>query len=167
MITDLVQIRRAGEKMRPENERFRKHLKVHDFNALKLRKIAEGIENHIDCRQCASCCRVATVTLQERDVAKLAKYLRTSISKFVAEYTEESEEEGLILRRSETGCVFLSGNDCIVYDARPSMCEGFPHLVRGAGSLPSRMWQMIDRACYCPIVFNTLEAYKEECGFRR
>ena len=88
------QIKRAGEKMRPENERFRKHLKVHDFNARRLRKIAEAMEEQIDCLQCAKCCRVATVTLQERDVAKLAKYLRISFSKFIAEYTEESEEEG-------------------------------------------------------------------------
>jgi len=29
------------------------------------------------------------------------------------------------------------------------------------------MWQFIDRACYCPIVYNGLEAFKEETGFRR
>jgi uncharacterized protein len=167
MITDLVQIKRAGEKLRPENERFRKHLKIHDFNALRLRRIAENIEAGIDCLQCANCCRVATATLLERDIAKLMKFLRISYTKFMAEYTEESEEEGVILRRNENGCVFLSGNECMVYEVRPATCQDFPHLIRGAGSLPSRMWQMIDRACYCPIVFNTLEAYKVECGFRR
>ena len=29
MITDLVQIRLLGEKKRPENERFRRHIKTH------------------------------------------------------------------------------------------------------------------------------------------
>jgi hypothetical protein len=29
------------------------------------------------------------------------------------------------------------------------------------------MWQFIDRACYCPIVYNSLEAFKQETGFRR
>jgi len=28
------------------------------------------------------------------------------------------------------------------------------------------MWQMPDRATYCPIVYNSLEAFKEEVGFR-
>jgi hypothetical protein len=28
------------------------------------------------------------------------------------------------------------------------------------------MWKMPDRACYCPIVYNTLEAYKEEVRFQ-
>jgi len=41
------------------------------------------------------------------------------------------------------------------------------HLVRGAGSIESRMWQMIDRATYCPIVYNTLEEYKDIVGFQR
>jgi hypothetical protein len=28
------------------------------------------------------------------------------------------------------------------------------------------MWQFIDRATYCPIVYNSLEAYKLISGFR-
>lgn len=170
MITDLVQIRLEGEKKRPENERFRKFMKSQDSRDHSdriLRRIAEGIEEQIDCTQCANCCRVATVTISERDVDRLARYLRIKPKNFLAEYAEESEDEGIILRRSESGCVFLSGNDCTVYDARPDICQRFPHLVRGQGSIASRMWQFIDRACYCPIVYNTLEAFKDELGFRR
>jgi len=40
-------------------------------------------------------------------------------------------------------------------------------LVRGKGSIESRMWQMIDRATYCPIVYNSLEEYKDIVGFQR
>jgi Fe-S-cluster containining protein len=168
MITDLVQIRLLGEKKRGENERFRRHLKSHDHSDRILRRIAEGIEEQIDCTLCANCCRVATVKLSERDVERLARYLRIRPPEFVSQYTSESEEEGVILRRTgETGCVFLEGTSCTVYDARPDTCERFPHLVRGAGSIASRMWQFIDRACYCPIVYNALEAFKVETGFRR
>jgi uncharacterized protein len=167
MITDLVQIRRLGEQSRAANERFRKHLKSHDVPDRKFRRIAEGIEDQIDCRACANCCRVATTTLLERDVEKLAKFLRIPVGRSLTEYADESEDEGVILRRNADGCVFLSGNECMVYEARPATCENFPHMVRGAGSIPSRMWQFIDRACYCPIVYNTLEAYKDEVGFRR
>jgi uncharacterized protein len=169
MITDLVQIRLEGEKKRPENERFRKFIKSRDsrdHSDRVLRRIAEGIEEQIDCTQCANCCRVATVTMTERDTERLARYLRLKPSRFVADYTMESDEEGRILRRDEaTGCVFLSGNDCTVYDARPDTCRRFPHMVRGAGSIASRMWQFTDRACYCPIVYNSLEAFKQEMRF--
>jgi Fe-S-cluster containining protein len=168
MITDLVQIRLLGEKKRPENERFRRHLKSRDHSDRILRRIAEGIEDQIDCTVCANCCRVATVKLSERDVEHLAKHLRISAARFLAEYAMEDEDEGVILRRSdEQGCVFLDGTECTVYDERPDTCRRFPHLVRGNGSIASRMWQFIDRACYCPIVYNALEAFKDETKFKR
>jgi len=168
MITDLVQIRLLGEKKRPENERFRRHLKTRDHSDRILRRIAEGIQEQIDCTQCANCCRVATVKLSERDVERLARHFSMPGPDFLAQYTSESEDEGVILRRTdEAGCVFLDGNACTVYEARPDICQRFPHLVRGNGSIASRMWQFIDRACYCPIVYNAMEAFKEETRFRR
>ncbi len=77
------------------------------------------------------------------------------------------EDDEIILRRTDAGCIFLDGNDCTIHEARPDTCKLFPHLVRGAGSIESRMWQMIDRATYCPIVYNTLEKYKDIVSFQR
>jgi len=168
VITDLVQIKVLGEKKRGENERFRKHMKSFDHSDRILRRIAEGIEEQIDCLACGNCCRVATAKVTERDVERLSKHLRQKPARFLAEFTEESAEEGVVLRRDKkTGCVFLSGNECTVYDARPESCQRFPHVVRGNGSIVSRMWELIDRACYCPIVYNSLEAFKDEMAFRR
>jgi uncharacterized protein len=167
MITDLVQIQRLGEKQREENKRLRTHMKQHNFVERRLKKIAEQIEDAIDCTQCASCCRVATVTLRDREIDSIAKFLGVSRSRFLKDYTQESEEEGLILKRTESGCVFLQGNLCGIYDKRPRTCEDFPHLARGEQSLLARMWHMPDRATYCPIAYNTLEAFKEEVGFKK
>jgi Fe-S-cluster containining protein len=167
-LTDLVQIRLQGEKKRDENLRFRRHMKSHDYSDRILRRIAEEIQDQIDCTACANCCRVATAVIQERDVERLARYLRIPPARFLAEYSMEGEEGETILRRSdEKGCVFLDGNECTVYDARPDTCRHFPHMVRGAGSIASRMWQFVDRATYCPIVYNSLEAFKTELKFKR
>jgi len=168
MLTDLVQIRIQGEKKRDENLRFRRFMKSRDHSDRILRRVAEGIEEQVDCTVCGNCCKVATAKLSERDVERLAKHLRISRERFLADYTMESEEEGLILKRSdEAGCVFLDGTICSVYEARPDNCQRFPHLVRGNGSIASRMWQFVDRAVYCPIVYNSLEAFKQELGFKR
>ena len=167
MITDLVQIKRFGEKQREENSRFRAWLKRHNFVERRFKAIAEETEAAIDCTACANCCRVATTQVTDRDAEHLARYLRISPSQFLKLYTVQTEEEGVILRRDENGCVFLSNNLCTVYDARPGTCQGFPHLVKGNGSLLSRMWHMPDRAVYCPIVFNSLEAFKAETGFKK
>jgi hypothetical protein len=165
MELNLVQIKRLGEKQREENQRFRAWLKRHNFAERRFKAIAQGVEEAIDCTACANCCRVATTQISERDAERLAKFLGLRLSEFLRDYTVETADEGRILKRTESGCVFLEGNLCSVYDARPQTCEFFPHLVKGNGSLLSRMWHMPDRAVYCPIVFNTLEQFKAETGF--
>lgn len=168
MITDLVQIRRAGEKNRPENLRFRRWIKSHNFVERQFRHAAERVQDAIDCRACAECCRVTEVQLVERDVEHLARYLGLRPQKFLDEYTMLNKDQELILRRTEKeGCVFLQGNECTVYDARPGNCEKFPHLLKGAGSLESRMWEFVDRATYCPIVFNWMEEVKGLTNFNK
>lgn len=167
MVTDLVQIRLLGDKKRDENLRFRRHLKSRDHSDRILRRIAEGIENEIDCTACGNCCRVATAKVTERDIERLARHFRVKPQRILDDYCQESAEEGIILKRTEeTGCVFLEGTICSVYEARPENCQRFPHLVRGNGSIASRMWEMVDRASYCPIVYNSLEAFKVETKFR-
>jgi hypothetical protein len=49
VITDLVQIHVLGEKKREENLRFRRHMKSHNHLDRTLRRIAEDIEQQIDC----------------------------------------------------------------------------------------------------------------------
>ena len=167
MITDLVQIRRLGEKKRDENFRFRSWIKSHNFVERQFRRVAQEVHDAIDCRQCAECCRVTEVQLAERDIEHLARFFRITEKAFLEQYTATGEDGELILRRTAAGCVFLSGNECTVYEARPGNCERFPHLLRGSGSVVSRMWQFVDRATYCPIVYNWMETVKDLTKFRR
>lgn len=167
MVTDLVQIKRLGENQREENQRFRAWLKRHNFAERRFRTLAEKVEEAVDCKACANCCRVATTPVTDRDVEKLARFLGARAAEITSLYTDELPGEGRILKRNREGCVFLNGTLCSVYEARPQTCELFPHLVKGNGSLLSRMWHMPDRAVYCPIVFNTLEEFKGETGFKK
>lgn len=168
MITDLVQIRRLGETKREENGRLRVHLKRHNYVERKLKKIAQDVENQFDCTVCANCCKVASVEPTERDIEKLAKHLRIGKDRFLNDYTILDESGVRNLKRTkQTGCVFLSGFDCTVYEARPRTCELFPHVSKGEGPITTRMWELVDRATYCPIVYNTLEAIKDEVEFQR
>jgi hypothetical protein len=167
LITDLIQIRRQGEQDREENLRFRKYIKSHNYVERQFRHAAEEVHAAIDCRECAECCRVTEVQIVERDIDKLARFLRISPQRFRQDYTAVDEDEAVILKRDEkTGCVFLDGKECTVYDHRPGNCERFPHLLRGAGSLESRMWAYVDRATYCPIIFNWFAKVKALTKFR-
>lgn len=167
MITDLVQIKRLEQQQHGENQRFRAYLKHHRHSDRRLRRFGEEIEAAIDCTACANCCRVTEVGITERDVEKLAKFVGSSEREFIEQYTMLDKSGDVILKRDdEHGCVFLQGNLCSVYEARPQNCANFPHVVRGAGSIASRMWRFLDRAGYCPIVYNWMERVKEDIGFR-
>ena len=161
-----MQIKRYGEKQREENQRFRAWMKRHNFVERRFKAIAQDVEEAVDCTRCANCCRVATTQINDRDAERLARHLGVKLSAFLDAYTELAAE-GRILKRNQDGCVFLRDNLCSVYEARPQTCELFPHLVKGNGSLLSRMWHMPDRAVYCPIVYNTLEQFKAETGFTK
>lgn len=165
MLTDLVQIRRLGQQKRDENSRFRAYLRNHRHSDRRLRRFGEDIEAQIDCTTCANCCRVSEVEITDRDIDKLAKFLGMTRKEFIRDSTQKAESGELILKRSEAGCVFLEGNLCSVYEARPQNCANFPHLVRGTGSIASRMWRLVERAEYCPIVYNWMEKVKEDIGF--
>jgi Fe-S-cluster containining protein len=167
MLTDLVQIRRLGEKKRDENLHFRRYLKSHVFVERQFRRAAEQVQDQIDCRQCGECCRVTEVQLAERDVEHMARFFRLSEKAFLEKYTSTNKDGELILLRNAGGCVFLDGNDCTIYEARPGNCERFPHLLRGSGSILSRMWEFADRATYCPIVYNWMETIKDLTKFRK
>jgi Fe-S-cluster containining protein len=166
MLTDLVQIKRLEQQHRGENSRFRAYLKSHRHSDRRLRRFGEEIEAEIDCTQCANCCRVTEVGITEKDVEKLAKFVGTSEPEFVEQFTALDDSGARILKRNESGCVFLVGNLCSVYEARPHNCVNFPHVVRGTGSIASRMWQFLDRVGYCPIVYNWMETVKDDIGFR-
>jgi uncharacterized protein len=166
VITDLIQISRLGEKKRGENEKFRRWIKSHNFVERQFRSAAKEVHAAVDCRQCAECCRVTDVAIVQRDIQKLAHYLGLSEKAFRDKHTAQDDDGTLILRRNAQGCEFLLGNECTVYEARPGNCERFPHLLKGAGSLESRMWELVDRATYCPIVYNWMEKVKALTKFR-
>ena len=79
-----------------------------------------------------------------------------------ARYLETDQESAKYITR-ELPCPFLKDNLCTIYDVRPSVCAGYPHLHR---NFRNRLWQTIDNAETCPIVFNVLERLKRRLGFR-
>src|SRR6201986_983980 len=77
-ITDLVQIDRLGTKKLAENEGFRKHMKRHNFSDLRFRRVAEEVEEQVDCRACANCCKVAETDITQRDAARISRAMGMS-----------------------------------------------------------------------------------------
>src|SRR5262249_51224342 len=110
---DLVQIRRLAEMEEGENIRFRRFLKAHHYPQDLFRRIAREVEQQIDCKACANCCREPRVNVSQEDVDTLARYLDMTPEQVLKEYTVvDAEDHSRILGQTSTGCVFLDGNLC-------------------------------------------------------
>lgn len=95
---------------------------------VEVRFYARGLR--FECTGCGDCCRSrggrpswVYVTLEER--RRLARHLRLATSTFTRRYCRKTS--GLFhLRDPSSDCMFLDGNRCGVYAARPGQCRTFP-----------------------------------------
>jgi Fe-S-cluster containining protein len=167
VVTDLDEVRRLAAVKSGENLAFRRYLKAHHVSDEPFHIIAEDVQKHIDCTQCANCCRNTIVAVSEREIALIAEHLHLTPDQVAKQYTAPDPEQSgrRVLSSRGDECVFLDGNLCMIYDARPQACRDFPYAVLRKRSLGGRMESLCRKSSMCPIVFNALEAYKHVAGF--
>lgn len=167
MITDPSEIRRLAEEKRAENIDFRRYLKEHHCPEEQFHILACEIERQIDCTECANCCHDILVAISPAEIDAIAAFLGVPRENVVRECTlPNPDAPGARILRSLNGpCVFLEGKRCMIYDARPKPCREFPHSELTRRTLGGRMSSQCRRVEVCPIVYNTLEAYKHLVGY--
>lgn len=168
MVTDLEEIRRIAERKEAENVHFRRYLKAHHCPEEPFHVIASEVEKAIDCTQCANCCRHGAVTVTDADIEAVAAYLNIPASEVVRLHTapDPAEPGQRILINTGNACTFLDGSLCVIYDARPRSCREFPYASHRERSLGGRMESLGKWVPLCPIVFNSMERYKELIGYK-
>jgi len=166
VVTDLVQIQRAAVVKEDENTAFRTFVKWElELSDRRLNTIVSETTSQvwqdIDCRTCANCCRMQQPVFSRTEVQRIAAYLDLPVEEVRARYLTSDAETGKYITR-DLPCPFLDGNLCSIYEVRPAVCADYPHLRR---NFRSRLWQVIDNAAVCPIVYNVLERLKSTLGF--
>jgi len=167
VVTDLGEVFRLGTEKAGENLAFRRFLANHHYPSGPFQIIAQEVESQVDCTACANCCRHGEVEVSAADIEGVARHLGTTADEVGRLYTEPvaGAPAQRTLRSSEEGCVFLDGNLCLVYAARPKACREFPHVATGAHTLGSRPESHDRWAALCPILYNAIEEYKRVTGF--
>ncbi|MBM3222453.1 MAG: YkgJ family cysteine cluster protein [Candidatus Tectomicrobia bacterium] len=166
IITDLIQIQRATVAKEDENLAFRTFVKLEvelsdrQLNTLVSDTTAQ-VWQHVDCRSCANCCRVRQPVFSRAEAERIAAYLGLTLADIRERYLKSDAETGKYITQS-LPCPFLDGNLCAIYEVRPAVCANYPHLHR---NFRSRLWQAIDNAETCPIVYNVVEHLKTTLGF--
>lgn len=114
----------------------------------------DDIFDEIDCLACANCCKTTGPLYTEKDIERIAKYLRLSASDFEKKYLRIDEDGDKVLQNLP--CYFLSDdNTCIIYDVRPKACREYPHTDR------KKIYQInhltIKNTIICPATYKFVE----------
>jgi Fe-S-cluster containining protein len=167
MLTDLVEIRRRAQEHAREDVEFRRYVHNHHISDQPLRTRVAELLATFDCSSCANCCRQTRVPVSEAEMGAIARELKMTPFEARRMYTEKGETaEELLIRQCGDECVFLDEGECMVYAARPEPCGQFPAIALHADLLGNRMSSVCWQAAICPIVYEALEEFKHNVGFR-
>ncbi len=81
---------------------------------------------HIDCLQCANCCKTTGPLLKNKDIERLAAHFKLKPSIFTEKYLRIDEDGDFVFKAMP--CPFLGiDNYCSVYESKPAACANYPH----------------------------------------
>lgn len=110
-----------------------------------------------DCLQCANCCKTTGPLFTEKDILRIAKYLRQKPQEFTDQYLRIDEDRDWVLQ--QLPCIFLGeDNRCSIYDVRPKACREFPHTDRKKFQQIAHL--TMKNVAICPAAFNIVEALR-------
>ena len=112
-----------------------------------------------DCLTCANCCKTTGPLFTDKDIIRIAKYLRLKPQQFIDQYLHIDEDNDYVLQ--SVPCEFLgSDNYCSIYEVRPKACREFPHTNRKKFHQISNL--TLKNVSICPAAFNIVEAMKSQ-----
>lgn len=149
---------KAKEKWK-ENKKYFNKLKGKQRKRLDLlmQEIHDDEFKHTDCLTCANCCKTTSPIFTEKDISRIAKFLKVKEQKFIEQYLQRDDDDFMVLKSAP--CTFLDqDNSCFIYDVRPKACSEYPHTNR------KKFIQLTDLTLknteICPAVFNMVETLK-------
>ncbi len=118
----------------------------------------EEVFSEIDCLQCANCCKTTGPLFTNRDIDRIAKYLRIKPQKFIEQYLYVDEDDDYVLQKLP--CPFLGqDNYCSIYEVRPKACREFPHTNRKNFHQISHL--TLKNVAICPAAYQVVELMKK------
>ncbi|MCS6916724.1 MAG: YkgJ family cysteine cluster protein [Chitinophagales bacterium] len=80
---------------------------------------------HIDCLQCANCCRTAMAVFEKPDIRRISRHFGMSQQEFIKKYLRPHPDYEYLIRKLP--CAFLTDdNRCSIYAIRPTGCRTYP-----------------------------------------
>ena len=109
--------------------------------------------SHINCLDCAACCKNYSPRFKTPDIKRISKHLRMKESVFIDTYLNLDSDGDYVVKTKP--CAFLGAdNACSIYEDRPSDCERFPYTDEDV--ILKRIPLTLKNSSFCPIVYFVL-----------
>ena len=159
-VFDPGRIRQQAASEQKQNQFLIKHLKKLGSGELdeRIHSLHERYEEEIDCLDCGNCCKSISPAMKDRDLERIAKYLKVKPSELLEDLMEIDEDGDYVFRSQP--CPFIGqDNYCSVYPVRPKVCRDYPHTDR------NRQYQILNTSkkniAICPIVYAIFKELRE------
>jgi Fe-S-cluster containining protein len=113
-----------------------------------------------DCLTCGNCCKTTSPIFTEKDIQRIAKYVKMKEHQFIATYLERDQDDFYVLKTSPCSFLDLNDNMCTIYDVRPKACNEYPHTNRRKFIQLTNL--TMKNTEICPAVYNIVEALKKK-----
>jgi Fe-S-cluster containining protein len=156
----LIELLQLAKYSEADNKKFFARLKKNVPKDLDIvvANIHDEVFQTINCLDCANCCKSISPIMTNKDIERIAKFLKLRPSVFTEKYLHVDEDGDYVFNL--TPCPFLDNeNYCKVYDVRPKACSEYPHTNR------RHFVQIINltlkNTFICPAAYEVVERLKE------
>lgn len=160
----IQQLPDLAKEQRKNHEAFFKKLKKKPPKNIDyiMQELHDDEFEATDCLKCANCCKTTGPLFTEKDIVRIAKFLKMKPIDFITHYLRIDEENDYVLQ--SVPCTFLGhDNYCSIYDVRPKACREFPHTNRQKFQQISKL--TLENVKICPAAFNIVEAMRKSIKF--
>ncbi len=158
---DLEKFREESQNRAKSNKAFLEKLRRRKQKNLdnQVHQLHNNAFDHINCLDCANCCKTTSPIVIDRDIDRIAKHLKMKPSQMIDQYLRLDEDGDYVFR--QTPCPFLMpDNYCMIYEVRPRACREYPHTDRARfHQLLKLTWR---NTLVCPAVLEIVEELKKE-----
>lgn len=113
-----------------------------------------------DCLTCGNCCKTTSPIFTEKDIQRIAKYVKMKEHQFISAYLERDQDDFYVLKTAPCSFLDLNDNMCTIYDVRPKACNEYPHTNRRKFIQLTNL--TMKNTEICPAVYNIVEALKKK-----
>lgn len=158
---DLEKFKEESQNRSKSNKAFLE--KIRRRRPKNLDSVVHQLHNeafdHINCLDCANCCKTTSPIVIDRDIDRIAKHLKLKPSQMIEQYLQLDEEGDYVFRK--TPCPFLMpDNYCMIYEVRPRACREYPHTDRARfHQILKLTWR---NTLVCPAVLEIVEELRKK-----